>query len=208
VVQPPQWLSGRVLAGRGPWETGNIDPTPGSGNANKQSTGGRQDRQEWVRANFTEIFGTSATDLQAQGVNPHQYAREHRNEIRQFAQMQRSQGMVVPSGRAGGRPGNHGPTTDGPPLRGYGYGGAGRFGLGMRGGSAWLGILIALFALRFLLVDSFVGTHAAIVWVLGIGGILLVARVVLFSWVRKRRFDRRRPGGRQTGQNGFSSHQR
>jgi hypothetical protein len=122
--------------------------------------------------------------------------------------MQRSQGMEVPSGRAADRPGNLGPAPDRPPLRGYGYGGGGRFGFGMRGGSAWLGILIALFALRFLLVDSFVGTHAAIFWVLGIGGVLLVARVVLFSWVRKRRFDRRRPGGGQTGQGGFSSHER
>jgi uncharacterized membrane protein YecN with MAPEG domain len=77
----------------------------------------------------------------------------------------------------------------------------------MRGRSAWLGIVIALFALRFLLVDSFVGTHAAIFWVLGIGGILLVARVVLFSRVRKRRFGRRRSGGQQHGPGGFSSHE-
>ena len=76
---------------------------------------------------------------------------------------------------------------------GYGYG-SGRFGPGMRGGSAWIGILLILLALRFLLVDSFVGAHAAIFWVLGIGGILLVARVVLFSWLRRRRFRRSPPG--------------
>jgi len=63
--------------------------------------------------------------------------------------------------------------------------------MGIRGGTAWIGVLITLFALRFLLVDSFVGTHAAILWVLGIGGIMLVARVLLFSWLRNRRFNRR-----------------
>jgi hypothetical protein len=61
----------------------------------------------------------------------------------------------------------------------------------MRGGTAWIGVLILLFALRFLLVDSFAGSHAAIFWVLGIGGIILVARVLLFSWLRSRRVNRR-----------------
>ncbi len=64
--------------------------------------------------------------------------------------------------------------------------------MGVRGGTAWIGVLIALLALRFLLVDSLVGTHAAILWVLLIGGIMLVARVLLFSWLRNRRFNRRR----------------
>jgi hypothetical protein len=169
----------------------DIGPTPADGNAYIQSTAGQQDRQEWVRANFTQIFGTSAEDLRAQGVNPRQYAREHRDEIRQFAQMQRSQGIAVPSGRASGgrRPGNAGSTARGPNGRVYGYGG--RYGFGMRGGTAWIGVLIALFALRFLLVDSFAGTHAAIFWVLGIGGIMLAARILLFSWLRQRRFKRR-----------------
>jgi len=72
----------------------------------------------------------------------------------------------------------------------------------MRGGPAWIGILIALLAPRFLLVDSFVGTHAAIFWVLGIGGILLVVRLFLFSWLRKRRFNRRPPHSQQNGQAG------
>jgi hypothetical protein len=80
--------------------------------------------------------------------------------------------------------------------------------MGRRGGTAWIGILLALFALRFLLIDSFVGAHAAVFWVLGIGGILLVARVVLFSWLRKRRFNRWNSGGQQNGQTGSSSHQR
>jgi hypothetical protein len=187
----------------------DIDPTLENGNGNIQSSGGQQDRLEWVRANFTQIFGTSAKDLQAQGINPRQYAREHRDKIRQFAQMQRSQGIAVPSGRAsGGRPRNGGPNAGGPSNRRYGYGGGGRFGTGVRGGTAWIGILIALFALRFLLVDSFVGTHAAIFWVLGIGGILLAGRVFLFSWLRKRRFNRRQLGGQQNGQAGFSSHER
>jgi hypothetical protein len=183
----------------------DIDPTPADGNANIQSSGGQQDRQEWVRANFTEIFGTSPEDLRAQGIKPRQYAREHRDKIRQFAQIQRSQGIAVPSSRASGgsRPGNSGPNIGGPTNRGYGYGGAGRFGIGMRGGTAWIGILIALFALRFLLVDSFVGTHAAIFWVLGIGGILLVARVFLFSWLRRRRFNRGHSGGQKNGQAGL-----
>jgi hypothetical protein len=52
-------------------------------------------------------------------------------------------------------------------------------------------LLILLFALRFLLVDSFASRHAAIFWVLGIGGIILVARVLLFSWLRSRRVNRR-----------------
>ena len=171
----------------------DIDPTPANGNANIRNSGGQQDRQEWVRANFTQIFDISAKDLQAQGINPRQYARQHSDQIREFAQMQRSQGIAVPSGRAsdGRRPANSGPNAGGPTNRGYGYGGGGRFGMGMRGGTAWIGVLIALFALRFLLVDSFAGTHAAILWVLGIGGIMLVARIFLFSWLRNRRFNRR-----------------
>ena len=174
-----------------------MDANPANGDANMPDGGGQQDRQEWVRANFEEIFGTSAQDLQARGINPRQYAREHRDKIRQFAQMQRSQGIAVPSGRpnGGGRPGYSGPDTGGPTNRGYGYGGGGPFGIGMRGGSAWIGILIVLFALRFLLVGSFVGVHAAVYWVLVIGGILLVARVVLFSWLRRRRFNSRQSGG-------------
>jgi hypothetical protein len=157
-----------------------------------QGTGGQQDRQEWVRANFTQIFGTSVAALQAQGIDPRHYAREHRDKIRQFAQLQRSEGITVPSGRGPGvpRPGSSGSNGEGSPSWEYGYGGGRRFGTGMRGGTAWIGILLALFALRFLLVDSFVGTHAAIFWVLGIGGVLLVARVVLFSWLRNRRFKR------------------
>jgi hypothetical protein len=172
----------------------DFGPNPADGNASIQGSGGQQDRQEWIRANFTQIFGTSAEDLRAQGINPRQYAREHRDQIRQFAQMQRSLGIPVPSGQAPGgrRPGNSGSPATGPNDRGYPYGGrGGRYGVGIRGGTAWIGALIALFALRFLLVDSFVGTHAAILWVLGIGGIMLVARVLIFSWLRNRRFNRR-----------------
>jgi hypothetical protein len=182
-----------------------IDPIPPDGNANPQRSGGQPDRQEWVRANFMQIFGTSAEDLQSQGINPRQYAMEHRDQIRQFARMQRRQGMAVPGGAPGGArgQGNNGPTAGGPAGGGYGYGGGGRFGMGRRGGSAWIGILIALFALRFLLVDSFAGTHAAVFWVLGIGGVLLVARVFLFSWFRKRRFNRRKSAGQPNGRSGF-----
>jgi hypothetical protein len=172
----------------------DIGPTQAAGDAYIQGSGGQQDRQEWVRVNFAQIFGISAEDLRAQGINPRQYATEHRDKIRQFAQMQRSQGIAVPSGRASGgrRPGSTGSAAGGPNSRVYRYGwGGGRYGLGMRVGTAWIGVLIALLALRFLLVDSFAGTHAAIVWVLGIGGIMLVARVLLFSWLRNRRFNRR-----------------
>jgi len=103
--------------------------------------------------------------------------------------MQRRQGLAVPAGRA---PGGNGPGGgDGPANWGYRYGG-GRSAMGFRSrGGAWIGILLVLFALRFLLVDSFAGTHAAIFWVLGIGGVLLVARVFLFSWLRRRRRDQR-----------------
>jgi hypothetical protein len=52
-------------------------------------------------------------------------------------------------------------------------------------------VVLVLFALRFLLIDSVSGTHAAVFWVLGIGGIMLVARVFLFSWLRNRRRNRR-----------------
>jgi hypothetical protein len=183
---------------------GNCDIDPVPTNGNPQSGGGQQSRQDWVRANFTQIFGTSAADLQTQGVNPRQYAREHREKIRQFAQMQRSHGIAVPSGRpAGGRRPGNGPDVGSPRTRGYGYGGGRPFGMGMRGGTAWIGMLIALLALRFLLVDSFAGTHAAVFWVLGIGGIMLVARVLLFSWLRKRRFNRRQSGGQPNGRSGF-----
>jgi hypothetical protein len=157
-----------------------IDPNPTNGNANQQHSGGPHDRQGWVRANFTQIFGTSARELQAKGINPRHYAREHRAEIRQFAQTQRRLGIAVPSGR-----------PDQPANQQYGYGGGRRFGLGRRGGTGWIGMLLVLFALRFLLVDSFAGAHAAIFWVLGIGGIMLVARVSLFSWLRRRRVNRR-----------------
>jgi hypothetical protein len=183
-----------------------MDANPVNGDAN-MDTGGQQDRQEWVRANFAEIFGTSTQDLQAQGINPRQYAREHRDQIRQFAHMQRSKGIPVPSGRpnGGGRPGHSGPDSGGPTDRGYGYGygRGGPFGMGMRGGSAWIGILLALFALRFLLVGSIVGMHAAIYWVLVIGGIVLVARVVLFSWLRRRRLNRRQSGDKRNDRPGF-----
>jgi hypothetical protein len=191
-----------------------IDSFSTNGGANPHNGGGPQDRQEWIRANFTQIFGTSIENLQAQGINPRQYAREHRSEIRQFAQQQRRQGIAVPAGRPsgnfgpqgtggsnGGGPNGGGPDGGGQVGRRYGYGG-GRLGMGMRGGSAWIGILLVLFALRFLLVDSFAGTHVAVFWVLGIGGIMLVARVFLFSWLRRRRYSRR-SNGRSSGQSGF-----
>jgi hypothetical protein len=165
-----------------------MDQVPLESDADPHSGDGSPTRQEWVTANFTQIFGTSATDLRAHGIDPRQYAREHRDQIRQFAQAQRRQGIAVPDGRP---PGGSGPGGDGPANRRNGYGGGGRYGMGFRGGGAWIGILLALVALRFLLVDSFAGTHAAIFWVLGIGGILLVARVFLFSWLRRRRRDRR-----------------
>jgi hypothetical protein len=174
----------------------DFGPDLADGSASIQGgSSGQQDRREWIHANFAEIFGTSAEDLQAQGISPRQYAREHRDKIRQFAQMQRSLGVAVPSGQGSGgrRPGNSGSDPRGADNRVYRYGGrGGGYGIGMRGGTAWIGALIALFALRFLLVDSFVGTHAAILWVLGIGGIMLLARVLLFSWLRNRRFNRRR----------------
>ena len=181
----------RTVKGVGDSGTG---PTPADA-AYGQGSGGQQDRQEWVRANFTQISGISAEDLQAQGINPRQYAREHRDNIRQFAQLQRSQGLTVPSARGPGggpRPASGGPYSAAPPNQAGGYGGSGRrYGQGMRGGTAWIGVLILLFALRFLLVDSFAGSHAAFFWVLGIGGIMLVARVLLFSWLRRRRASRR-----------------
>jgi hypothetical protein len=179
-----------------------IDPMPPNVKFDPRNPGGQRDRQEWVRANFTQIFGTSANELQRQGINPRRYAREHRDKIRQFAQLQRSQGIAVPDGRPAGNrgPGNSGPDGGGTSNRGY----RGRgLGVGVRGGSAWIGILLVLLALRFLLVDSFVGTHAAIFWVLGIGGIMLVARVLLFSWLRKRRFNRRNRSGQPDGRSGF-----
>jgi Flp pilus assembly protein TadB len=173
----------------------DFGPNPADGDAGIQGSGGQQDRQEWIRANFAQIFGISAADLQAQGINPRQYAREHRDKIRQFAQLQRSLGIAVPSGQASGdrRQGNSASNAGGPNNQANRYGGrGGRYGMGMRGSTAWIGALIALLALRFLLVDSFVGAHAAILWVLVIGGIMLVARVLLFSWLRNRRFNRRR----------------
>jgi hypothetical protein len=178
----------------------DINAIPNNDDAHREINGAQQTRQEWVRANFTQIFGTSAEDLHAQGINPRHYAMDHRDEIRRFARKQRSQGFAVPIGRPSGNPGpDNGGQPGGRPTNrgGYGYGGGRRFGMGMRGGSAWIGILLVIFALRFLLVDSFVGTHAAIFWVLGIGGILLVVRVILFSWLRQRRFNRRQSAGGQ-----------
>jgi hypothetical protein len=163
-----------------------IDQVPSDHGAEGRGSGGDHGREEWVRANFTQIFGTSPRDLQAQGIDPRQYAREHRAEIRRFAQQQRSQGIAVPGG----------PRAGGPAGRPYGYGSSGGRFLSRRwGGGAWIGILLVLFALRFLLVDSVAGAHAAIFWVLGIGGVLLVARVFLFSWLRRRRGTRGRWGG-------------
>jgi hypothetical protein len=175
----------------------SIDQVPPEGDANRHGSGEPQTRQEWVRANFVQIFGTSAADLRMQGIDPRQYAREHRDQIRSFAQIQRGRGIPVPDGRpSGGNGPDNGPGGGpggggGPVNRRYGYRMGGRSGRGMWGGGAWVGILLVLFALRFLLVDSFVGGHAAIFWVLGIGGIVLVVRVFLFSWLRRRRRDRR-----------------
>ena len=196
----------------------HIDSTPTNSDADGPGGGAQRARREWVRANFTHIFGTSAEELQAQGIDPRRYARQHRDEIRQFARWQRSRGMTVPSGRpqsttastsaasTSAGPTSASPTTGDDGYRygsGYGRGRGGRYGLGMRGGSAWIGILVALLALRFLLVDSFVGAHAAIWWVLIIGGIMLAARVVLFSWLRRRRFTRRHTGGQFPRPSGF-----
>ena len=180
-----------------------IDPIPDRDGPERSEGDRSADRQEWVRANFTQIFGTSAENLQAQGINPRQYARDHRDQIRQFAQTQRRQGLRVPTGRGRSNPpsGITGPNATepsggGPANGGYGYGHR-RSGFGLRGGTASVGILVALLALRFLLVDSFVGPHAAILWVLEIGGIVLVARVLLLRWLRTRRSKRR-----QSGRNG------
>jgi hypothetical protein len=168
----------------------DVEPTPLG--TTGQQPGGPQERQAWVRANFTTIFGTSAEDLQSQGIDPRAYAAQHRDQIRQFAQLQRSQGIAVPAGRVQGAHGpGDGPAASVSPTGGYGYGGGRRFGIGRRGGSAWIGVVLVLFALRFLLIDSVSGTHAAVFWVLGIGGIMLVARVFLFSWLRNRRPNRR-----------------
>jgi hypothetical protein len=183
-----------------------IDPNPMNGNAHVSDNAAQRARQQWVQTNFTQIFGVSAEDLRGRGINPRRYAREHRDQIRRFAQEQRSQGIAVPSGRISGATGqgDHGTGTRGQAAdRGYRNGGLGRYGIGLRGGSAWVGILLFLFALRFLLVDSLVGTHAAVVWVLMIGGVVLVARVLLFSWIRQRRFNRRQSGGQPNGRSGF-----
>ena len=141
-----------------------------------------------------EIFGTSAEDLRRQGINPRQYATEHRDEVRQFVQRQRRAVIAVPGRRASGARGSEDGAARGPLRYGTLWGGQ-RWGPGVRGGSAWIGVLLALLALRFLLVDSYAGTHVAVFWVLGIGGIMLVARVVLFSWLRRRRSSGRRSGG-------------
>ncbi len=180
-----------------------IGSTPSNSDPEAPDGGAQRARRQWVLANFAQIFGTTAEELQAQGIDPRQYARQHRDQIRHFARWQRSQGLPVPSGRSSDMagPAGTGPTGEGPTSGGYGYGnggdGGGRYRLGRRGGSAWIGILVALLALRFLLVGSFVGAHAAIWWVLIIGGIVLAARVVLFSWLRRRRFIRRPSGGQQ-----------
>src|SRR5580693_6922547 len=165
---------------------GDTDPNRAMGDSDRRNGARPSSRQEWIQANFTQIFGVSAENLWAQGINPRQYAKQHRDKIRQFAQMQRSLGVTVPGGQtsSGRRPGDSGYDAGGPDNRVYRYGGGnGRYGTGMRGGAAWIGILVTLFALRFLLVDSFVGTRAAVLWVLGIGGIMLVARIFLFSWL-------------------------
>jgi hypothetical protein len=171
-----------------------IDQVPPDGDTNRHGSASPA-REEWVRANFVQIFGTSVEDLQAQGIDPRQYALEHRSQIRRYAQAQRRRGMAVPDLRSSGGngPGSGGPGGSGPFSRGYGYGGGygGRYGMGFRGGGAWIGIVVVLFALRFVLVDSLGGSHAATFWVIGIGVIFLAARVFLFSWLRRRRRDQR-----------------
>jgi hypothetical protein len=198
-------IDGERATWAGWWKTLDIDPNPMNGNASLPDSAAQGAREQWVRANFTQIFGVSAEDLQAQGINPRRYARDHRDQIRRFAQEQRSQGIAVPSGRLSGAPGQGNPGADpgGKANRGYGYGARGRYGTGLRGGSAWIGILLVLFALRFLLVDSLVGTRSALVWVLMIGGVVLVARVLLFSWLRRRRFGRGRSGGQPNRRSKF-----
>lgn len=174
-------------------ETGPVSP----GGPLKASNDAGQTLREWVRANFTQIFGGSIEGLRAQGIDPRQYARDHRDKIREFAQMQRRRGISIPSGNRPNedRAHNHAPRRR-DALRGDGYDARRGPGIGMWGGTAWIGILVALLALRFLLVDSFVGSHAAIFWVLEIAGIVLVARVMLFSWLRNRRFKQRQSKNR------------
>jgi len=75
-----------------------MDTNPINGNVSDSAA--QRARQQWVRENFTQIFGVSAEDLQAQGINPHRYAREHRDQIRYFAQIQRRRGIAVPSALA------------------------------------------------------------------------------------------------------------
>jgi hypothetical protein len=53
----------------------NPSASPNDGEADRQGNGGQQQqqtRQQWVRANFTEIFGTSPEALQAGGTDPRQ----------------------------------------------------------------------------------------------------------------------------------------
>jgi hypothetical protein len=166
---------------------------PSNGRPEQADRDGQPARATWVRNHFTEIFGISADDLRRQGINPRQYANGHRDEIRQFARVQRDQGLHVPRGRAAGNPQpNNGQAAEGQTTTPSDQERRDRrSGFGMRGGTAWIGILIALLALRFLIVDTVKGTHIAVFWVIGIGGIMLVARVLLFSWLRRRRFNRR-----------------
>jgi hypothetical protein len=78
-----------------------IDQVPPDGDANRYGSQSPA-REEWVRANFVQIFGTSVEDLQALGIDPRQYALEHRSQIRSYAQAQRRRGMAVPDLRSSG----------------------------------------------------------------------------------------------------------
>ncbi len=133
--------------------------------------GGRQQRnREWVRANFTEIFGVSIAELRARGVDPRVYAQEHQDLIRQYAR----------SRRGGAGPGSGG-----------GFGGGYRW----RGGFGIGGLLLVLLVVRLALGGRGGGTGVGLLVV-----VLLVAAMLLFRFGRIAVMRRKRAGsGRDRG---------
>jgi len=119
-----------------------IDQIPTQSDADELGDGGALTRQEWVRANFTQIFGTSAADLQARGTDPRQYARDHRHQIRRFAQMQRRHGIAVPDARPSGA--NPTAVGNGPYGTGTGRGTVWPTGVTGTAAPAWVsGVVVA-----------------------------------------------------------------
>jgi hypothetical protein len=139
----------------------------GPGGGRDEDDPRRRRVHEWVRANFTEIFGVSVEDLRDRGVDPREYAQQHQDEIRAYARSHRSQRPAGLGGRFG-----------------VGYGWRGGFGIGS--------LLIVLLVVRLVLGAGTGRFGSGIVGVVVLVAALVALRFGRLYWLRRRRQKYRR----------------